>query len=53
MEEDVGAETVTARTESATASSAWVGSKKMFGPTEVMRRVIGGQGVGCERVFGF
>lgn len=33
-----------ARTASATASSEWEGSKKMFVPMEITRRVIGGGG---------
>lgn len=34
---------MTARTASATASSSREGSKKMFVPTEITRRVIGGR----------
>ena len=40
---DDGAPTVTARTASATASSSREASKKMFEPTEMTRRVIGGR----------
>ena len=35
--------TVTATTASATASSAWEGSKKMLSPTLITSKVIGGR----------
>lgn len=46
--EGEGAETVTARTASATASSEREGSKKMLLAMEMTRRVIGGREGGRE-----
>lgn len=42
------APTVTASTASATASSEWVGSKNIFCPTDITRRVIGGRREGVD-----
>ena len=43
--------TETATMASATASSSWEGSKRMFGPTVIMRRVIGGRLAAASALF--